>query len=117
MKIIKTAIYAITLLMLLVPATWAGTSEAWGVAIATGDKAKAFSVGHGDEISLGSLAFIEDEGNVHATANGRATGDIATSANAGSSGSIGEDFNTASAFATVHGIGDASGFTWAAAWE
>lgn len=112
MKIVKIMCVAL-LLLSLTSTAYAGVSQAFGLATVIGDNARAFSVGYGDGIALGSIAAAEDT-VVVAQASGRVVGDRTGSSAFTNSGHV-DGINFAEAGAFVQGTGNTYGFTWASA--
>lgn len=81
----------------------------------SGDDASVYSDANGDDVSLTAGATVEGPDEVGATGDAYVTGDVAGT-DAGASAENGDYYNSASAWASAHGIGDASGYAWAHAW-
>lgn len=113
MKNMTKVLTCATMLILAITTStaYAGASEATGLAAVFGDEAFAISAGHGDEISLGSIASATGE-DVQGYANAFIVGDE-TGAGAFSSGESGGEYNSIEVGAFAHGIGDVTGYTWA----
>lgn len=75
-----------------------------------------WSEGTGESVFLGSSAYVQGYNSVFATGESSVDAEDVESGAESFSG-IGDDYNFASVDVFANGIGDASGFTWAVAWQ